>query len=219
MSEDKMRDRLILPVLIPVGALAFILFLAILLSQILLNVPAEIATAVAMMVAFNLLIACSVLAAKPDGGRPLMVILSAVVAVPLVLGGAAAAGIVPLPEDEEDHGPGGPTVEIAANNLEFDKTELEIPADTEFVLVFNNMEAQPHNVAILEAQGSANALFRGAIVTGPEVLEETVEPIAAGEYYFQCDVHPNMAGTVIAAEGEADGGEEAPAGEAPAGEE
>ncbi|MEX0791373.1 MAG: cupredoxin domain-containing protein [Actinomycetota bacterium] len=214
MSEDKMRDRLILPVLIPVGALAFILFLALLLSQILLNVPAEIATAVAMMLAFNLLIAFSVMAAKPDGGRLLMVVLSAVVAVPLVLGGAAAAGIVPLPEDEEDHGPEAPTVEIAANNLAFDKTELAIPADTEFVLVFNNMEAQPHNVAILEAQGSANALFRGTIVTGPEVLEETVSPIAAGEYYFQCDVHPNMAGTVTAAEGEGGTDGESSAGEA-----
>ncbi|CAN5812105.1 hypothetical protein BH23ACT12_BH23ACT12_13420 [soil metagenome] len=209
MSEDNMRDRLILPVLIPVGALAFILFLAIVLSQILLNVPAEIATAVAAMLAFNLLIAFSVTAAKPEGGRFLMLILSAVVAVPLVLGGAAAAGIVPLPEEEEDHGPEAPVVEIAANNLAFNKSELAIPADTEFTLVFDNQEAQPHNVAILEAQGSANALFRGAIITGPEVSEETVDPIAAGEYYFQCDVHPNMSGTVTAAEGETAGGEAA----------
>jgi plastocyanin len=227
MNDDNMRDRLILPVLIPVGALSFILFLALLMSQILLNVPAEIATAVGIMTAINLLGAFSIMAAKPDGGRPLMVVLGAIVAVPLLLGSAAAAGIVPLPEEEEEHGGGGsdlPTVQIAANNLQFDKQELNVPADAEFILAFNNEEAQPHNVSILEAQGSATALFRGEIITGPKTVDYEVEPIAAGEYYFQCDVHPNMSGTVTAAEGEggegeAAGGEEAPAGDAPAGEE
>lgn len=226
MTDDNMRDRLIFPVLIPVGALAFILFLALVMSQILLNVPAEIATAIAIMTAINLLAAFSVMAAKPDGGRPLMVALSAIVVVPLLLGTAAAAGIVPLPEEEEEGaGEESSAVEIAANGLAFDKKELTIPADTEFVLAFNNEESQPHNVTILEAQGSANALFRGAIVTGPKLAEETVEPIAAGEYYFQCDVHPTMNGTVIvgaAAEGgemdASDGEMDMSGGEAPAGE-
>lgn len=227
MSEDNMRDRLILPVLIPVGALAFILFLALLMSQILLNVHPYVATAVAISVAINLLISFSVMAAKPDGGRPLMVVLSAITALPLLFGVAAAAGLAPAPEEE--HGGGGEAgVELAASGLAFDKTELTIPADTEFVLAFNNEESQPHNVAILEAQGSPNALFRGAIVTGPKLSEETVDPIPAGEYYFQCDVHPNMSGTVKAvegggegeaAEGEAAGGDAAAGGEAPAGEE
>jgi plastocyanin len=223
MTEDNMRDRLILPVLIPVGALAFILFLALVMSQILLNVHPAVATAVGISIAINLLISFSVMAAKPDGGRPLMVVLGAITALPLLFGVAAAAGLAPAPE-EEHAGEEGPVVEIAANNLAFDKKELAIPADTEFVLAFNNQEAQPHNVAILEAQGSANALFRGAIITGPKLSEETVEPIPAGEYYFQCDVHPNMSGTVTAAaegegaEGEAAEGEPA-GGEAPAGEE
>jgi plastocyanin len=230
MTEDNMRDRLILPVLIPVGALAFILFLALVMSQILLNVHPAVATAVGISIAINLLIAFSVMAAKPDGGRPLMVVLGAITALPLLFGVAAAAGLAPAPE-EEHAGEEGPVVEIAANNLAFDKKELAIPADTEFVLAFNNQEAQPHNVAILEAQGSANALFRGAIITGPKLSEETVEPIPAGEYYFQCDVHPNMSGTVTAAaegegaegegaEGEGEAAEGEPAGgEAPAGEE
>lgn len=233
MSEDNMRDRLILPVLIPVGALAFVLFLALLMSQILLNVHPFVATAVAIMLAINLLISFSVMAAKPDGGRPLMVVLGAITALPLLFGVAAAAGLAPAPEEE--HGGGGESsaVELSASGLAFDKTELTIPADTEFVLAFNNEESQPHNVAILEAQGSPTALFRGAIVTGPKLAEETVDPIPAGEYYFQCDVHPTMSGTVTAAaegegggegeaaegaEGEAPGGDAA-GGEAPAGEE
>ncbi|HEX2052215.1 MAG TPA: cupredoxin domain-containing protein [Actinomycetota bacterium] len=210
MSDDSMRDRLILPILIPVGALAFILFLALIMSQVLLNVPNAIAIAVATFTAINLLIAFSVLALKPKAGRATMTFVGAIAVVPLVLGAAAAAGVVPLPEEEEHGGAEAATVAIAANNLQFDKQELAIPADTEFTLAFNNQEAQPHNVAILEAQGSANALFRGQIITGPREAEETVEPIPAGEYYFQCDVHPTMNGTVTAAEG---GGGEASAEE------
>jgi plastocyanin len=213
MNDDNLRDRLILPILIPVGALAFVLFLALVMSQVLLNVPAEIATAVAIMLAINMLIAFSVVANKPNAGRPLMTVLAAIAVVPLVLGAAAASGIVPLPEEEAEHGEGegGPTVDIAANNLQFDTDHLDVPADTAFVIAFNNQEAQPHNVSILEAQGSANALFRGEIVTGPTEVDYEVDPIAAGEYYFQCDVHPNMSGSVTAAEGggESAGGEAA----------
>ncbi len=215
MSDENMRDRLILPVLIPVGALSFVLFLALVMSQVLLNVPGEIATAVAMMTALNLLIAFSVMAAKPDGGRPLTMMLAAIAVVPLILGAAAASGVVPLPEEEEEHGAAepGPAAQIAAASLAFDTKELSVPAGEEFVLAFNNQEAQPHNVSILKAQGSPEALFRGEIVTGPKEVDYQVTPIPAGEYYFQCDVHPNMSGTVTAVEG---GGEGAGGGEAAA---
>jgi plastocyanin len=219
MSDDSMmRDRLILPILIPVGALAFVLFLALVMSQVLLNVPAAIATAVAIMTAINLLIAFSVIAAKPDGGRPLLIALCTIGVVPLLLG--AAATTVNFPGEEEEESAGGGEVTVAADNLAFETNELKIPADTAFTLVFNNQEAQPHNVAILESQGSATALFRGEVVTGPTEEEYQVDAIPAGEYYFQCDVHPTMSGTVVAeegggggegeAEGESAGGEAAP---------
>jgi plastocyanin len=215
MTDDKMRDRLILPVLIPVGALAFVLFLALAMSQILLNVHPAVATAVAISVAINMLISFSVMAAKPNAGRPLMMVLIAITALPLVFGVAAAAGLAPAENEEHGggEGEGAPSVVLAAQGLAFEQKELNIPADTPFTLNFNNKEAQPHNVSILEAKGSPNALFRGAIVTGPKAIDEEVEAIPAGEYYFQCDVHPTMNGTVKAgAEGESAGGD-APAGE------
>ncbi len=222
MTEDNMRDRLILPVLIPVGALAFILFLALVMSQILLNVHPAVATAVAISVAINLLIAFSVMAAKPDGGKPLMVVLGGITALPLLFGVAAAMGLAPPEEEEHGGGGGSPAVEIEANNIQFDKNELSVPADTEFVMAFNNEDTVPHNVSILDARGSANALFRGSIFTGPETVDYQVDPIAAGEYYFQCDVHPNMNGTLTvvgeSAEGES-AEDEAAGGETPPGEE
>lgn len=196
--NNEYRDRFLLPILIPVGALAFIAFLALAVSYVLLNVPHAVATGIALMLAFNMLMGFAAAAAKPNLGRSSMSMLVGIAFVPLLVGGAAAAGVVEFPDDHgDDHGEGEmPVVEIAANNLQFDKDELAIPADTAFVLEFDNQEAQPHNVAILEEEGSSEALFRGEIITGPDTVEYEVEPIAAGEYYFLCDVHPNMNGTV-----------------------
>lgn len=195
--NKELRDRFLLPILIPVGALAFIAFLALAVSYVLLNVPHAVATGIALMLAFNLLMGFTAAAAAPKISKISMGMLAGIAMVPLVVGGAAVAGVV---EFEEDHGDGeeidAEVVELAANNLQFDKDELSVPADTAFILQFDNQEAQPHNVAILEEQGSAESLFRGEIVTGPEVIEYDVDPIAEGEYYFLCDVHPNMNGTV-----------------------
>jgi plastocyanin len=159
------------------------------------------------------------MAAKPDAGRLLVIGLGAIAVVPLLLGAAATAVNFPG-EEEEEAAAGGGEVTLAAQNLAFDSQELQIPADTAFTLVFNNQEAQPHNVSILESQGSGTALFRGEVVTGPKETEYKVDAIPAGEYYFQCDVHPNMSGTVAAEEGGGGGGgeSESSGGEAPAGE-
>lgn len=197
MNQDDMRDRLLLPVLIPVGALAFVGFFALAMGQILLNVSKAVATAIALMIAFNMLVAFTVVALKPNIGKFLMATMGGIAVVPLLLGAAAAAGVIDIADEE--HGgeeAQGPVIEIAAANIAFDKAALEAPADTPFEIKFSNDEAVPHNVAILTAPGSTEALFRGAIITGPKETNYKVEALAAGNYPFQCDVHPNMAGTV-----------------------
>ncbi|MEX2588444.1 MAG: cupredoxin domain-containing protein [Actinomycetota bacterium] len=194
--NNEMRDRLLLPILIPVGALAFIGFLALSVSYILLNVPHTVATGIALLLAFNLLMGFAAAAAAKKLGKASMSMLAGIALVPLLIGGAAVAGVVDFPDDhaEEEE---LPVVEIAADNLQFDKDELNIPADTPFILRFENQEAQPHNVTILEEEGASEAVFREDFFPGPEVREWEVEPIPAGEYYFLCDVHPNMNGTAI----------------------
>jgi plastocyanin len=54
----------------------------------------------------------------------------------------------------------------------------------------------PHNIAIYTDSSLSEALFQGEIVTGPATAQYEVPPEPAGEYYFQCDVHPTMNGTV-----------------------
>jgi plastocyanin len=40
--------------------------------------------------------------------------------------------------------------------------------------------------------------FAGEIVTGPKQIVYNVPALPAGSYYFSCQVHPNMHGTITA---------------------
>lgn len=89
-------------------------------------------------------------------------------------------------------------VQITSANLEFDTDVLEVPAGEAFTLAFTNQEGAPHNVAIYREQGGED-IFVGEVISGPDrtVIYE-IPALEAGEYYFQCDVHPDMNGTVVA---------------------
>ena len=87
------------------------------------------------------------------------------------------------------------TIEIKADNTQFDIDEFEVPADTAFCIAFENLEAVPHNVSILD--GSEH-LFTGDILNEPGSIVYEVPALPAGEYTFVCDVHVQaMSGDVI----------------------
>ena len=101
-------------------------------------------------------------------------------------------------------GQAGPT--LVAQGIAFDTDTLNLPADTATTLTFENKDANtPHNFAIYEDDTATTPLFQGDIVTGPATVEFKLPAIPAGTYYFQCDVHPTMNGTVVV--GEAGGAE------------
>jgi plastocyanin len=107
--------------------------------------------------------------------------------------GTAMEGTITVAE-----GSGG--VRIQARNTRFDTEELQLPAETPTTLTFDNQDAAPHNVSIYEdANAGGEPLFTFEAFTGPDEQTFDVAPIAEGEYYFQCDVHPTMQGTVIVA--------------------
>jgi plastocyanin len=96
----------------------------------------------------------------------------------------------------EEGGAGG--VEVVAQNLAFDTQELRLPAETPTTLSLDNKDSAPHNVSIYEDDtASGEPLFTFEPFTGPAVEPFTVDPIPEGEYYFRCDVHPTMEGTVV----------------------
>ena len=88
-------------------------------------------------------------------------------------------------------------VSISAKGIAFDTSRLVVPGGKPFDLSFDNQDANiPHNVAIYTNASATKALFRGALVTGPKAIVYHVPALQPGSYFFRCDVHPQMRGTV-----------------------
>jgi plastocyanin len=90
--------------------------------------------------------------------------------------------------------------EISASTaISFETSTLIVPAGRPFDLVFHNKQAGvPHNVQIDDSSARTNTLFNGEHVTGVADITYHVPAIAAGDYYFLCEIHPNMNGTLKA---------------------
>jgi len=111
-------------------------------------------------------------------------------------------------------GGGAPPVQVVAANIAFDTDTIALPADVPSAITFDNQDAGvQHNISIYSDPSLGQTLFPGDLVTGPETIEYAIPPEPAGEYYFQCDVHPTMNGTVVVA----GGGQPPPEGSAPTG--
>jgi plastocyanin len=86
---------------------------------------------------------------------------------------------------------------VVADRMQFTTPEVQVPAGAPFQLTFENREAPPHNVAIYTDSSVGTVLFQGEIFSsGTRVYE--VPALAAGSYFFRCDVHPDMVGTLVA---------------------
>ncbi len=95
-------------------------------------------------------------------------------------------------------GGGGTTVTVTASGIAFDTSTIDLPANQASTIHFVNEDnATQHNIAIYpSADDLANPLFRGDLLTGPGETDYAIDPLDAGSYYFQCDVHTTMNGTV-----------------------
>ena len=112
---------------------------------------------------------------------------------------SAAPSVAPsaaAPSESTAGGAGGSTViQISAQNIAYDVSEISAPADTGFTIHFDNKDAGiPHDVAIKDASGTE--VFKGEIITGPAQADYQVPALPAGTYTFICSVHPNMTGTL-----------------------
>ena len=93
--------------------------------------------------------------------------------------------------------PAGDAITISAKDLKFSTAELVVPADEAFTLRFDNQEAPPHNVAIYTDESASQSIYVGEIFSSGS-RDYAVPAMAAGSYFFRCDVHPDMKGTVVA---------------------
>jgi plastocyanin len=102
-------------------------------------------------------------------------------------GGGSAAAASPPPDAD---------LVVTAEGMEFDTSTLTLAAGEETRIFFRNLDGQPHNVAIYTDDSASEPLWVGETITD-DAITATIPPLEAGEYFFRCDLHPAMAGTVV----------------------
>lgn len=95
-------------------------------------------------------------------------------------------------------GGGGGDVTLVASNLAFDTDAITLPADQDAIVTLDNEDTVVHDFSLYEteedADAQASALFDGADVDGGDSIDYDFTTPAAGDYVFQCDIHPTMRG-------------------------
>jgi Cupredoxin-like domain len=96
--------------------------------------------------------------------------------------------------------PEGSPTEIAVcafDDQRFVPDRLDAPASEPFAIELDNQdEGVPHNVAVYTDDSAAEAVVVGELITGPATTTVAVPALDAGSYFFRCDVHPVMTGTI-----------------------
>jgi plastocyanin len=107
------------------------------------------------------------------------------------------------PASPDNGAPGGNTatvtngeVAVVSDNMDFDVDVIEAPAGEAFVIRLTNDENIPHNLSVYTERGGER-LALGDIINEGEVDEVEVPALEPGEYFFVCDLHPEMTGTIV----------------------
>ena len=91
------------------------------------------------------------------------------------------------------------TLTLAASNLTYDKRSLTALPNTQTRLQFDNKDGGVlHNFSIYNNNRATTKIFVGELTTGVSTVTYTFTTPAAGTYFFRCDVHTNMTGTIVA---------------------
>lgn len=214
-------QRWALPLLVPVGVLAFALLAIYGLSRIYLELRHEelgseltVATPLAAGITAGILALAWLLSSRPSI-RGWQIAAVAVAVMAILLGASIFTVVHPDSEvDAEGHEPvaeqsGEDSAALADEGAEFtvrmipttrfDTDALTIPAGQDVsVEVINEEVDAPHSFAVYQGESGEDLLARTDICNGP--CSDTVSiNLPAGEYQFRCEVHlDQMAGTITA---------------------
>jgi plastocyanin len=88
-------------------------------------------------------------------------------------------------------------VSVTAAQMAFDPDTVTVTAAGEaFTIAFVNEDAMPHNIAIYSDESKSEKLFEGEMVTDRSIVYD-IPALDAGEYFFDCSLHPDMTGTLV----------------------
>lgn len=98
-----------------------------------------------------------------------------------------------------DEPAGTPLLTVRAKNVAFDTQAITVPADQPAQIRVENEDAGIfHNIAVYRDAQASDLVARGTLFDGPRTRDYRFAAFPAGTYYFQCDLHPAMSGTLIA---------------------
>ena len=109
--------------------------------------------------------------------------------------GAACSSAAAQPAVSGPVDANGPT--IVAKDMKFQQTAVDAKAGSNFTLHFDNQDSAPHNVGIYTDSSASKAVSVGEIVTSAKA-DQVVPALQPGTYFFRCDVHHDMTGTITA---------------------
>lgn len=200
--RERVAERLIAPVAMPVLATLGALFIAAMLSRVLLAVSTTASWVTSLVVAAGLLAVLWFISTRPRL-QPSALVGIAVVGVAGIVG----AGIVGAQAGEREfhpHEAEHPVAHVDAENTQFSLDKLEFPAKTDVEIKFKNLDvAVYHNIAFYTStELNAEPIYAGKPIPGVDSIDYKTRTPEAGTYAFVCDFHPTMTGELVITEGE-----------------
>jgi plastocyanin len=86
-------------------------------------------------------------------------------------------------------------VTITAADSAFDANVIQATAGEDFTITLVNNDSLPHNISLYTEEGG-ETIVTGDVADAGETVTVDVSGLDAGTYYFHCDIHPEMNGSV-----------------------
>jgi plastocyanin len=110
----------------------------------------------------------------------------------------AACGGDSVSPEELTPGPATTDLHLIAKGMKFDSRALAAPANTMVSLTFSNDDSGVlHNVAFYKDRSAREKIFASELISGKKVESYEFQTPGPGQYYFRCDAHPDMNGTLF----------------------
>ncbi|MGH3440785.1 MAG: hypothetical protein ACRDUY_01820, partial [Nitriliruptorales bacterium] len=173
MKPD-VRDRLVLPLLIPLGIVGFIALVAGIFGMVLLFNPLQVSLVIAIVVAGGLLAAFGIASSQraEEINRAKRAVIASMVIAPLLVGGLVAVDVIPTTSEKVAHEEcefcvPEDAVTVVANGIRFQQDEIQLPGSGEASILFENEDLGiPHNIAIAPLGPDGQPLWDEPIFDG-----------------------------------------------------